>query len=109
MSEVLRGKMVRRKVPVKNLHEGESAEVSGSRVRRVIALQQSIPDETARRIVKDVKAQKFKKTIGAVGKDTIKALARAGPELQARLLKGLGLQGYLGLTGGPLGAENLCE
>ena len=42
-----------------------------------------------------VEAEKFRKVIAAVGKDTIKALARSGPELQSRLLKSLGLQGYL--------------
>jgi major vault protein len=42
-----------------------------------------------------IEAEKFRKTIAAVGKDTIKAIARAGPELQAKLLSGLGLQGYL--------------
>lgn len=42
-----------------------------------------------------IDADKFRKTIAAVGKDTIKAIARAGPELQAKLLTGLGLQGYL--------------
>jgi major vault protein len=42
-----------------------------------------------------IEADKFTKLIGAVGRDTIKALASAGPETQAALLKGLGLQGYL--------------
>lgn len=42
-----------------------------------------------------IEAQKFKKIITAIGKDTIKAIARAGPELQVKLLQGLGLQGYL--------------
>jgi major vault protein len=43
----------------------------------------------------NIEADKFGKVIQAVGKETIKALARAGPELQSRLLKSLGLQGYL--------------
>ncbi|CUG07493.1 Hypothetical protein, putative [Bodo saltans] len=42
-----------------------------------------------------IETDKFRKTIAAVGKDTIKAIAKAGPELQAKLLAGLGLQGYL--------------
>eukprot|EP00759_Apiculatamorpha_spiralis_P039192 PhF_6_TR38091/c5_g1_i1/m.56820/K17266/MVP; major vault protein len=42
-----------------------------------------------------IEANKFQHTIEAVGKGTIKAMATAGPALQARLLKGLGLQGYL--------------
>ncbi len=42
-----------------------------------------------------IEADKFAKVIAAVGKDTIKSLARAGPDMQSRLLKSLGLQGYL--------------
>jgi len=43
----------------------------------------------------DIESAKFSKTIAAIGKDTVTALARAGPEAQARLLKSLGLEGYL--------------
>eukprot|EP00667_Euglena_gracilis_P002218 EG_transcript_2218 len=42
----------------------------------------------------EIETEKFRKSVGAIGKETIAAMARAGPEMQARLLKGLGLQGY---------------
>ena len=42
-----------------------------------------------------VEIDKFKETVGAIGPETIKAIARAGPETQAKLLKGLGLKGYM--------------
>mmetsp|Transcript_21575 Transcript_21575/g.35737 ORF Transcript_21575/g.35737 Transcript_21575/m.35737 type:complete len:890 (+) Transcript_21575:109-2778(+) len=42
-----------------------------------------------------IESGKIKSTIDAIGTDTIKAIALAGPELQAKLLGGLGLQGYL--------------
>jgi major vault protein len=42
-----------------------------------------------------IETEKFKQTIDAIGKDTIVAMARAGPEIQARLLKGLGLKGFM--------------
>ena len=38
---------------------------------------------------------KFPSAVGAIGAETIKAMAQAGPEMQAKLLQGLGLQGYL--------------
>ena len=41
-----------------------------------------------------IEASKFQRTMGAIGKDTIVSLSRAGPEMQAKLLKGLGLKGY---------------
>ena len=43
----------------------------------------------------ETESSKFKRTMECVGKETVTALARAGPELQARLLKSLGLEGYL--------------
>eukprot|EP00668_Euglena_longa_P015354 GGOE01019428.1.p1 GENE.GGOE01019428.1~~GGOE01019428.1.p1 ORF type:complete len:866 (+),score=208.50 GGOE01019428.1:45-2600(+) len=42
-----------------------------------------------------IETEKFRKSVAAIGKESIAAMARAGPEMQARLLKGLGLQGYL--------------
>ena len=33
--------------------------------------------------------------IASVGKETIAAIANAGPEMQAQLLSGLGLQGFI--------------
>jgi len=43
----------------------------------------------------DIESNKFKNLVGSIGANTIEAIARAGPEMQAKLLQGLGLQGYL--------------
>jgi major vault protein len=43
----------------------------------------------------EIESAKFKALIDAIGADTIAEIARAGPEMQAKLLGGLGLQGYL--------------
>jgi len=43
----------------------------------------------------DIEGQKFKDIVDAIGADTIKAIAQAGPEMQAKLLQGLGLQGFM--------------
>jgi len=42
-----------------------------------------------------IEVKKFKELVQAIGKETIVAMARAGPETQAKLLKGLGLKGFL--------------
>jgi major vault protein len=42
-----------------------------------------------------IEVKKFKDIVDAIGPDTIEAIARAGPEMQAKLLEGLGLQGFL--------------
>jgi len=52
-------------------------------------------ETTKAREMAKIEAEKFQKTIKAVGRETIKSLARAGPATQAKLLKALGLQGYL--------------
>jgi len=43
----------------------------------------------------EIDADKFQSIVGSIGLKTIESIARAGPELQAKLLSGLGLQGYL--------------
>jgi len=42
-----------------------------------------------------IESKKFKSIVTAIGADTIAAIAQAGPEMQARLLAGLGLQSTL--------------
>jgi major vault protein len=42
-----------------------------------------------------IESAKFKSLIGAIGKNTISAIARAGPEMQVKMLQSLGLQGYM--------------
>lgn len=47
----------------------------------------------------EIETKKFAAMVGSITKEAIQAMARAGPEMQAKLLKGLGLKGYL-LTDG---------
>jgi len=42
-----------------------------------------------------IEQSKFDETVQAIGADTIKSIAQAGPEMQAKLLNGLGLKGFL--------------
>eukprot|EP00033_Pygsuia_biforma_P000276 GCRY01000340.1.p1 GENE.GCRY01000340.1~~GCRY01000340.1.p1 ORF type:complete len:857 (+),score=191.78 GCRY01000340.1:111-2681(+) len=62
-----------------------------------IAHQKAIIDlEVSKaRDLASIDAGKFKQIIDAIGPDTITAIAKAGPETQAQLLQGLGLNGYL--------------
>ena len=56
--EILEGKLVKRKVPLKGLTYGEVQPAAGSTVRQEISLQQGIPTEKAREIVKTIKDSK---------------------------------------------------
>ncbi|HET9985149.1 MAG TPA: YajQ family cyclic di-GMP-binding protein [Longimicrobiales bacterium] len=82
LRDVLETKMVRRGVPIKNLDAKEAQPASGGRLRQEIALQQGIPTETARQIVKDVKARGFKKVQVAIQGDELRVSSPSKDELQ---------------------------
>lgn len=54
--------------------------------------------ESKRKLV-SIEIEQFKKTVDAIDPKTIVEMAKAGPETQAKLLKGLGLQGYMIVDG----------
>ena len=87
--DILQTRMVRRGVPVKNLKAGDVLPVAGGLVSRTITLQQGIPIEAARDIVKYVKDQKLKKVQAAIQGDQLRISSPSKDELQAaiRLLK----------------------
>lgn len=49
----------------------------------------------SKKLEAQIEVDKVKRMIAAIGPKTLVAMARAGPEAQAKLLSGLGLQGYL--------------
>jgi len=82
--DVLKTKMIKRGVPVKNLNQGEPVEGSMGAVRLTIALTQGIPQETAKKIVK---AEKIQATIQG---DEVRVTGPSKDELQSviALLRG---------------------
>jgi len=58
--DILQGKLVKRQVPLKGLVFGPVTPSAGSSVRQEITLQQGIPTEKAREIVKRIKDTKLK-------------------------------------------------
>ena len=87
--EILQGRMVRRGVPTKNLTPGEMERAANDTVRRVITLQQGIPTEAAKDIVKFLKDNKLKKVQAAIQADQVRVSSPSKDELQEamRLLK----------------------
>lgn len=58
----------------------------------------------------EIESSKFGKTVEAIGRETIIDIANAGPELQAKLLEGLGLSGYLMMdSNNPVNLFNAAE
>jgi cyclic-di-GMP-binding protein len=60
VNEILRQKLVKRGVPLKGFNYGEIQPASGSSVRQEVTLQQGIPIEKARDIIKKIKDNKLK-------------------------------------------------
>jgi len=83
--EVLQTRLVRRGVPVKNLTRGELVDAANSTVRCTVALQQGIPIETARNIVKHLKEQKLKKVQAAIQGDQVRVSSPSKDDLQAAM------------------------
>ena len=86
--EVLEGKLVKRQVPLKALSFGTITPAAGSTVRQEISLQQGIPIEKARAIVKTIKDSK-KKVQASIQGDLVRVSGKDRDTLQdiIRLLK----------------------
>ena len=80
--EILQGRLVRRGVPTKNLTPGEIERAANDTVRRVIALQQGIPTEAAKEIVKFLKERKLKKVQAAIQADQVRVSSPSKDDLQ---------------------------
>ena len=80
--EILQGRMVRRGVPTKNLTPGTIERAANDTVRRTVTLQQGIPSEAAREIVKLLKDRKLKKVQAAIQADQVRVSSASKDELQ---------------------------
>src|SRR3954470_13940040 len=80
--EILQTRMVRRGVPVKNLTPGTIEKAANDTVRRVVTLQQGIPSEAAKEIVKFLKERKLKKVQAAIQADQVRVSSPSKDDLQ---------------------------
>lgn len=58
--DILKTKLINRKVPVKNLVFGKLEEASGGTLRQTVKIQQGIETEKAKQVVKDIKSMNIK-------------------------------------------------
>jgi uncharacterized protein YajQ (UPF0234 family) len=80
--EVLEGKLVKRKVPLKGLTYGTLIPAAGSSVKQEVTLQQGIPIEKAREIVRKIKDSKLK-VQAAIQGDLVRVSSRDRDTLQS--------------------------
>ena len=80
--EIVQTRLIRRNVPVKNLVRGTVTPASGSTVRQDITLQQGIPSDKAKDIVKFLKDKKLKKVQATIQADQLRVTSASRDELQ---------------------------
>jgi hypothetical protein len=80
--EILQGRLVRRGVPTKNLTPGQVERAANDTVRRVVTLQQGIPTEAAKDIVRFLKDNKLKKVQAAIQADQVRVSSQSKDDLQ---------------------------
>jgi uncharacterized protein YajQ (UPF0234 family) len=79
--EILEGKLVKRQVPLKGLVYGTIDPAAAQTVRQIVTLQQGIPAEKAREIVKAIKDSK-KKVQASIQADLVRVSGKDRDSLQ---------------------------
>jgi cyclic-di-GMP-binding protein len=81
VADILQGKLVKRNVPLKGLSYGTIESASGGTVRQKVTMQQGIPIEKARDIVKAIKDSK-KKVQASIQGDLVRVSGKDRDALQ---------------------------
>lgn len=81
VTDILQGKLVKRGVPLKGLTYGAIEPASGATVRQKITMQQGIPGEKAKEIVRVIKDSK-KKAQASIQGDTVRVSSKDRDTLQ---------------------------
>lgn len=80
--DVVQEKMVRRQVPLQNMEHGKVMPSGGGTVTQEVNLQQGIPIETARAIVKFIKELKMKRVQTEIQGEQLRVSAPSRDDLQ---------------------------
>lgn len=87
--EIVQTRLVRRNVPVRNLTRGPAIPSANTTVRQEVTLQQGIPGEKAKDIVKYLKDAKVRKVQASIQGDQLRVTSGSKDDLQEamRLLR----------------------
>ena len=91
--QALTQRLIARNVPLKNLKRGEVEEAARGTVRQEVVITQSIDSDTARKLVKFMKDQKYKKVQSSIQGDAVRVSAPSRDELQA-VIRDLGAEDW---------------
>ncbi|MCF8719625.1 YajQ family cyclic di-GMP-binding protein [Nitrospina gracilis] len=79
--DILQSKLIKRKVPIKALDYGKVEAAAGDTVRQYVTLQQGIPQDKGKEIVKFIKGLKVK-VQGQVMDDQVRVTGKSRDDLQ---------------------------
>jgi cyclic-di-GMP-binding protein len=80
--EIVQTRLVRRNVPIKNFKGEGSEPAAGGKVRRALKIQEGLPIEASREIVKYIKDSKMKKVQASIQGDQVRVTSSSKDELQ---------------------------
>ncbi len=81
--DILHSKLIKRKVSIKALDYGTVESASGNKVRQIVKLQQGIPQEKGREIVKFIKGLGIKKVQAQIMDDQLRVTGKDRDDLQS--------------------------
>ncbi|MEC8957197.1 MAG: YajQ family cyclic di-GMP-binding protein [Nitrospinota bacterium] len=81
--DILKGKLVKRKVSIKALEYGNVETASGDTVKQSIIIQQGIPQEKGKEIVKYIKSMGMKKVQAQIMDDQLRVTGKDKDDLQS--------------------------
>jgi cyclic-di-GMP-binding protein len=97
VTEILKEKLIKRKVPLNGLLYGKLEQAAGDTVRQVATLQQGIPSEKAKEIVKILKNSKLKKVQASIQADQVRVSGTSRDDLQEAIALLRQEEGRLGI------------
>lgn len=83
--DVLLGRLLARKIPLKNIKRGKSEPAGGDTVKQVVTLIQAIDSETAKKITSYIRDQKLKKIQSQIQGDAVRVSGPTRDDLQAAM------------------------
>ena len=83
--DVLQSKMVKRKVPLKNLKPGKIESAAGSSARQVVEIQDGLTSEQVKEVVRHLKDAKLKRVQASINADTVRVSGPDKDDLQGAI------------------------
>ena len=85
--DILQSKLIKRKVSIRALDYGSIEPASGDTVRQVITIQQGIPQEKGKEVIKFIKSMGLKKMQSQIEDDKIRVSGKDKDDLQNVITK----------------------